>query len=166
MIETQATSLQNLDRLLYGSVRLKVWVPVSVHHALTLLADDADIPRPELARQIFITHVFGRACLEAALITEANRPPVLFSLAPHDVDSPLPLGKRTIDAVFLVAPEVRAGLKQLAKMANVPLGTYASYVLCWAAFGHGVYATTGLQSAVGYWLGDDVDEPAPRAQYS
>lgn len=162
MAALQARLQQDLDRLLYGDVRLKVWVPESVHQALTLLADDADIPRPALIRHIFVAHVFGRTCLEAALIEQANRPLILFSLAPCDDDPPLPLGKRTVDAVILVASEVRDGLKRLAQLAGMPIGTYACYVLCWATFGYGVYATAALQATVGYWLDDDEDKPESR----
>lgn len=152
----------NLDRLLYGEVRLKVWVPEPVFQALTLLADDADLSRPTLIRHIFIKHVYGRACLEAALITQANRPQVLFSVEPcEDDDQRLPLGKSTVDAVILVAGEVGWGLRHLAEIAGMPFGTYASRVLCWETFGHGVHANTALQTTMGYWLGDETDAPAP-----
>lgn len=157
------TSRSGPERLLDRSARFKLWVPESVFQALTLLASDADVSRPELIRRLLVAHVFGRNQLESALAVQGNwRGPLFSRRAPDPGEAPLPLGKSTIDALVHVSDEVHAGLRSLAGRAGAPVGTYACYVLCWAVFGHGVYSHVALQATTGYWLGDESDNPGTR----
>lgn len=169
MTETgEASGIALLDR----DVKLKVWVPEAVYAGLTLLADATEVLRPEWVRYAFISHAFGRIRLERALqerrAREAALPEICFSrrALTDEERAQRQLGKSTVDAWITVSSEVHQALQRLAKDAGVPIGTYASFVIAWAVFGHGVHTSFARATTDGYLLDDDadMDAPAPRGE--
>lgn len=150
--------------LLDRDVRLKIWVPASVYTALTLLADAMEISRPEWVRYAFVAHAFGRLRLEQALLEKREFSAIMYSRPSFSLTEPdeerLPLGKATFDTVVNVAREVHEAITRLANDARLPIGTYASYVICWAIFGHSVHLSFARGMTAGYLLGDLDDVPA------
>lgn len=157
---------------LTGDRKLKVWVSQPVFEALSRVAYEHDVLRPVMARRIFFVHLFGRVQLKKLDDAKANRVSgILFSRSMGQAvgvpprEPKLLLGKKTEDALIQLSTDLHEGLGNAAEKVGLPVGAYASHVLCWAMFGRSIHAALALKVTQGTWL-DEQDAEAGDALLS